>query len=109
MTVRTNRVATEPRLTARGETEMKLRHLGVAAVAEFADLLMSQQVTVRTAVRRMACNTTVDSGCGVLENEWPILGCVALGTACVVEAAELGLARSAVRIVAGCAGQRVFL
>lgn len=67
---------------------MELRYKRVAAIAQFADLLMGQQVPVGTAVGRMAGSTSFDAGRRMLENERSVLGRVAFATPFIPGAAE---------------------
>ena len=88
---------------------MELGHHGVAAVAKFADLLVGKQMAIRTAVRRMTGNTTIDARRRVLENEGSVLSRVTFRTRCALETTELSLLRRTMWIVTRGTGQCVLL
>ena len=70
---------------------MKLRHGRVAAVAQFTDLLMRQEMAVGTAVRCMTGDTSIDARRSMFEHERAILCRMTLTASGVPGGSESGL------------------
>ncbi len=109
MAIRALRLEIEAWRRNGAETEMELRHAGMARVTELGDTLMRQEMAILRAVRRVAGRASLDPRSIVLENEWSGFIGMTFGAPGLLEAAEQRPARRLVRVMAGNAFDRAFV
>jgi hypothetical protein len=108
VTVGAHRALVEARCADGRKAEVELRDHRVAAITQLAYLVMRQQVSIRAAMRYVTGGAPVDARGGMLEDEWPIGICVALGTHCLLETSQARSAARRMRVVTRGAGDCAF-